>query len=115
MHAFAVDPGLAILPVHVIAQQHLVELVNVRLVGEHDVAGVIESEAIDIDRAAPPADTAVLLQQKRVLAEVISGAQSGRTRAHYNHRPRRTAGAPGRSAGAGAGLIPDDLHDLLLH
>src|SRR5690242_6017798 len=58
----AVDPRLAILPVDVLPEQHLVELVYVRIGREHDVAGVVEGEAVDLEGAAPPADTLVLFQ-----------------------------------------------------
>ena len=80
----AVDPGLAILPVDVVAKQHLVELVHVRIVREHDVAGVVEREAIVFDRAAPAADAVVLLDQDRVLAEMIGGAEAGRSGADHD-------------------------------
>ena len=74
----AVDPRLAVLPVDVVAQQHLVHLVNVGVVGEHDVAGEVEREAVLFDRPAPAADPVVLLQQQRIFAQVIGGAEPGR-------------------------------------
>jgi hypothetical protein len=45
----AEDPGLAVLPVNVVAEQQTVHLVNVRVVGEHDVPGHIEREAGILD------------------------------------------------------------------
>ena len=63
---------------HIVAEQHLVQLQHVRIVGKHDVAGMIEGEALVFDRAAPAADARVLVEQQRVLVEVIGRAQAGR-------------------------------------
>jgi len=59
----AVDPGFAILPVDVVSQQQLVHLVDVRVVGKHDVPGHIEGESIVFDRPAPAAHPVRLLQE----------------------------------------------------
>src|SRR6478672_652344 len=67
----AVDPRLAILPMHVIAEEHLIELMHVRIIREHDVPGVIEREPLLLNGAAPTADAVILLDQYRVLAEMI--------------------------------------------
>lgn len=51
-HLLAVDLGLAHLPVLIVAQQDAVQLEHVRIVGEHDVSGVVDGEAGVLDRTA---------------------------------------------------------------
>jgi hypothetical protein len=55
------------------AQELLIQLVNVGVVGEHDVAGIVEGEAVHLDGPAPAADAVVLLQQQGFLAERVGG------------------------------------------
>jgi hypothetical protein len=87
--AFAEDPRLAILPVHVVAEQQLVQVPHVVVVREHDVPGVVEREAVRLDRATPAAHALGLLDQQRVLAQVICRAQAGRPGSHHDDRRRR--------------------------
>jgi hypothetical protein len=54
VNPLAEDPRLVVLPVDVVAQKHLVHLVDVRVVREHDVAGPIEREPVVFQRPAPP-------------------------------------------------------------
>src|SRR5262245_46199272 len=53
VNALAVDPGFACLPMDVVPKERLVHLVDVRIVGEHDVAGEVEREAVINERATP--------------------------------------------------------------
>src|ERR1051326_1973534 len=41
------------------------------------MAGIVEREAVDFDRPAPAADLVVLLDEDRILAQVIGGAETG--------------------------------------
>ena len=103
----AVDPRLAILPVDVVAEQHLVELVHVRVVGEHDVAGVIEREALRLRSTGTSRRRVVLLDQNGVLAQVIRRAETRWA------RRRSRSSAHGRSAAladARARLAISSLH-----
>src|SRR5207244_366017 len=79
---FAVNPRFAILPVDVVAQQGLVHLVDVWVLGEHDVPGEVKGEAVHLKGAAPAPDGVVLFQQQSVLTQVVGGTQAGGTGAN---------------------------------
>jgi hypothetical protein len=111
VHRLAVDPCLAVLPVHVVPEQPLVQLEHVRVVGKHDVAGAVEGEALVLDRAAPAADARVLLDQQAVAPRVQGGRQAGGARAEDHggvQRGPRRAGlrVRGRMPGAALALRP---------
>ena len=68
---------------------------------------IVEGEAVVLDRPAPAADAVVLLEQQRVLAEMIGGAQPGGAGADDDDRravlmPRRHASRPLRRRGSSA-------------
>ena len=48
-HVLAVNPGFAVLPVKVRPQQLIVEFQHVRIIREHDVAGMVERESMVLD------------------------------------------------------------------
>jgi hypothetical protein len=48
---------------HIVAEQHLIQLVYVRLVGEHDVAGIVKRKTVTLDGAAPTTHAISLLEQ----------------------------------------------------
>ena len=87
VHPLAEDPGLAILPVHVVAEEHLVHPMYVLLLAEHDVAGEVKGEPVLVQRAAPAAHPVVAFEQQRLRAEVVRGAEARGARAHYHRRP----------------------------
>src|SRR3954451_24605215 len=62
VNALAEYPCLSVLPVHVVAEQHLIHAVDVWVIAEHDVAGEVEREAVDVNRTAPAADAVILLE-----------------------------------------------------
>src|SRR5579872_1899645 len=68
--ALAADPRLALLPVHVVAEEQSIEVLHVRIVGEHDVPRVIEREPGVFDRAARAADLRLALDQHAARAVV---------------------------------------------
>ena len=61
---------------------------------------IVEREAVVLDRAAPAADAVVLLEQQRVLAQVVRGAQAGRARRRRRRPVRRRGCRPAARAGA---------------
>src|SRR4051812_11739438 len=70
---------------NVISEQHLVHAMHVRIVGEHDVAGIVEREPIVLHGTAPAADLFALLQQQTALSEMVGSTQAGWT-CTENHR-----------------------------
>src|SRR5690606_1386292 len=91
-----VDPRLAVLPVDVVPQEHLVHLVDVRILGKHDVPGHVEGESTFDERTTPSADGVVALQKQGILAKVIRGAQASRSRADDDDRSWGTGRSCGR-------------------
>ena len=80
----------------VVAEQQPVEVLHVRVVGKHDVAGVIEREAGILDRAAPSADLRFALEHDAAGAVVIGRRQAGRARAQDHARGTRDVAGVGR-------------------
>jgi hypothetical protein len=79
VHLLAVDPGLAQLPVLVLAQQHVIQLQDIRVIREHDMARMVEGEALVRNRAAPPADGRIAVEQQRVRSQMVGRGQAGRS------------------------------------
>src|SRR5690606_25716564 len=50
---------------------------NIWILREHDVPGVIPREPILLDRPAPPAHSLVPLETRRAVAEAVASAQAG--------------------------------------
>src|SRR5690242_17150191 len=60
-----VNPGLAALPVHVVAEQHRVQnLSHIWLVGKQNMAAVVEDEAVLFEGLTEPADAFGFLQEQ---------------------------------------------------
>src|SRR5205085_6960092 len=95
------NPGFTVLPMHIIAEQRLVQLVHVRVVRKHNVRGEIERESVQLKRRAPASDCFILLREQRIATEVIRGTQGSWTRANDNdgrllrNRVRGTRGLRG--------------------
>ncbi len=87
---------------HIVAQQFSIQLVHVRIVGEHDVAGEVERESLVLDRATPAPDRGIALQYQAILAQVVTGAKAGRPRSKNDGgifgRTRLSRDASGRMA-----------------
>src|SRR5579871_1237123 len=79
VYALAENPRFAILPMDIVAEQRPIKLVDIGLVGKHDMPGIVESEAVGFKRPAPTAHAVVLFQQQGAFAEMISGAETGRS------------------------------------
>jgi hypothetical protein len=60
--------------------------VDVGILAEHDVAGVIEGEAFVLEGAAPTADAALFFDEDGLRAEVIGGTEAGRASPEDNGR-----------------------------
>jgi len=52
--------------VDIVTEQDAVQVVNVVVLGKHNVAGEVELKAVDVQRAAPAADALALLQQNGI-------------------------------------------------
>jgi len=85
IHPLAIDPCFAVLPVHVVAQQQAVELVNVGIARKHYVASPVERESLVHERAAPAPNPLLLFDQHRLGTKVIRGAQSRRPGADHEY------------------------------
>jgi hypothetical protein len=59
---------------------------DIGVVGEHDVTGHIEGEAVVLDRPAPSPNPICLLQQDRVSPEMVGCAQAGGTCSDDDYR-----------------------------
>ena len=70
---------------NVVAEQHFVELVNVRIAGEHDVSRIVERESASFNRSAPAPHPAVLFHQYGIFAQMISRAKTRGPGANDNH------------------------------